>query len=157
VRSRLHSDLNSVTIYFVNFTWDEEKAKSNAAKHGVTFEEAQTVMSARATKKTAREPRPAKVRVSDQEPSAASLKEIPPADPKHTLYFGRGPEGLRKLREHVSRKRGRPKKGATAEGTATKTVRFPIKVWEELERSAKKRGVSVHAAMREAIAKWLAT
>jgi hypothetical protein len=88
-------------------------------------------MRARATKKATKKRSPAKARKSTaREPSVASLKEIPPADPKHTIYFGRGSDGLRKLREHMSAKRGRPKKGEAAGGTATKTVRFPVKVSE---------------------------
>jgi hypothetical protein len=88
-------------------------------------------------------------------PSKASLKEIPETSDANTVTFGRGPAAREKALEFM-RGRGRPKKGTTPEGTATKSLRLPVKVWAEIERVAEKRGVSVHAAMREAIAKWLA-
>jgi hypothetical protein len=41
------NQLNQVLIYLkklrMKFEWDEQKAKSNLSKHGISFEEAQTV------------------------------------------------------------------------------------------------------------------
>ncbi len=95
-------------------------------------------------------------RKKHEEPSAESLREIPPIDFSKTIHFGRGPEGLRKALEWARGKRGRPRAGELPEGSRVKSVRFPDRLWDELERTAKQRGVSVHEAMREAIVKWLA-
>ncbi len=40
-------------------------------------------------------------------------------------------------------------------GTAPRSVRFPDYVWERLEAKAKDRGLTLHAALREAILAWL--
>jgi hypothetical protein len=37
----------------------------------------------------------------------------------------------------------------------TKSVRFPKSVWKALERRAIKQGITLHAALREAIVDWL--
>jgi hypothetical protein len=92
-----------------------------------------------------------------EEPSAESLREIPPIDFSKTVHFGRGPEALQRGLEWARARRGRPPKGETAEGTRTKTIRFPEKLLTELERTAEKRGVTLHAAMREAITEWIAS
>lgn len=85
-------------------------------------------------------------------PSKASLDEMPPIDFEKAVVLGRGAEGLEKGLNFLRRGRGRPKKGETAEGTAVKSVRLPIETWTELERAAKKRGVSLHGLLRSAIA-----
>lgn len=108
-------------------------------------------MSASATKKTK------KLRARE-EPSAESLREIPPLDPETTISFGRGPEGLRRLRayqELMQPRPGRPKKGERASGSSGRSVRLPDAVWAELERLADARGVSAHALMRQAIVQWV--
>jgi hypothetical protein len=107
-------------------------------------------MSAKSTKTKARRAK----RVTG--PSKASLQAIPPLDERTAITFGRGPEGLRKALEWARARRGRPRDGDAPEGSRVKSVRFSDRLWDELERTAKKRGVSVHAAMREAIVKWLA-
>ncbi len=89
-------------------------------------------------------------------PSKASLREMPEANDSNSIVFGRGPEARKKALEFVRAQRGRPRKGVEAEGTAVKSLRLPLKVWQDVERAAEARGVSIHAAMREAIAKWLA-
>lgn len=108
-------------------------------------------MSASDTKKT-RTPRTRK------EPSAASLREIPPIDPETALSFGRGAEGLRRARAYnalLQSRPGRPKKGELASGSSGRSVRLPDAVWSEIERLAAARGVSGHALMRQAIVQWV--
>lgn len=86
------------------------------------------------------------------EPSAASLREIPELDIKNARFFGRGPEGLQAALEYMRAKRGRPKKGETATGTSTKSIRLATTEWAELERIAKKRRITLHALVRESLA-----
>ncbi|MBX3182696.1 MAG: hypothetical protein KIT72_19120 [Polyangiaceae bacterium] len=50
--------------------------------------------------------------------------------------------------------RGRPKKGTEAGGSVPKSVRFPPEVWARLERKAKREGLTLHAALRAAVASW---
>lgn len=161
------------------FTWDPRKAASNERKHGVTFDEAATVfedirayyeedkgadelrvavigysahggqdpMSGRSTKR-------AKARREDGQPSKASLAEIPPIESGR--FLGRGKEGLAKAKELFrARRRGRPAKGETAEGTVAKTVRLPQSTYDELVRLAEVQGISAHVALRKAVAKWI--
>lgn len=87
-----------------------------------------------------------------REPSAASLREIPPVDSTNAVYLGRGAEGLAKALAWSRSKRGRPKKGERAEGTVTRSVRLPKAAWKALEAIAKKSDTTVHALIREAIA-----
>ena len=51
--------------------------------------------------------------------------------------------------------RGRPQKHLEVGGTHPRSVRFPDIVWKQLEARAKRRGISLHAALREAIVAWL--
>ena len=86
-----------------------------------------------------------------EEPSEESLREIPPVDFSNTIRFGRGPEALQMALTWARAKRGRPKKGERASGTATKTIRLPKAAWKKLAEIAKKQGTTVHALIREAI------
>ena len=81
----------------------------------------------------------------------------PTASPKDSgVLLGRGAEGMR-MAQGLSRvMRGRPKKGTIAEGTSTRSLRLPNPEWDALEAIAEARGLSLHAAMREAIVQWLA-
>lgn len=90
-------------------------------------------------------------------PSEASLRDIPPLQEDDVIEFGRGKAGLKRALAWSRAKRGRPKKGEAAEGTSTRSVRLPIKVWDELEREAERRGVTLHALLREAVARTLAS
>jgi len=94
--------------------------------------------------------------VADDEPSAESLREIPPIDPKTAVSFGRGEEGLKLARGWSRAVRGRPRKGTQALGTSTRSVRLQDDEWAALDEFAKARGIKSHAAMREAIVHWLA-
>jgi hypothetical protein len=51
--------------------------------------------------------------------------------------------------------RGRPKRLLEVGGTRPRSVRFPDAVWKQIEARAKAKGVTVHAALREAILAWL--
>jgi hypothetical protein len=48
--------------------------------------------------------------------------------------------------------RGRPERGREVGPTETRSVRLPKRVWKAIERDARARGLSVHAALRAAIA-----
>lgn len=72
-------------------------------------------------------------------------------------HFGRGEEGLRKAREYFAAVRGRPRKGETAVGTSTRSLRLPDPTWVELERKAAELGVPLHQLVRRVIADWLYT
>lgn len=92
---------------------------------------------------------------NDEEPSAESLREMPEVDlsrakrdPKRFAI----PMALRGITLQVGR--GRPAAGEEVGATSTRSVRFPASVWKEIEQAAMREGVSVHAALRMAIAKW---
>lgn len=89
------------------------------------------------------------------EPSAASLREIPPIDFSKAISFGRGPEALQRALTWARAKRGRPKKGERAAGTVTRSLRLPEAAWKALEKAAKRQGTTVHALIRQAIAEKL--
>lgn len=78
------------------------------------------------------------------------------AEKDEPVFLGRGAEGLR-LAQGLSRVvRGRPKRGAKVAGSNARAVRLPDAEWEALDAIAKKRGLTPHGAMREAIIQWLA-
>jgi uncharacterized DUF497 family protein/predicted transcriptional regulator len=160
-----------VYYFGASFTWDPSKAAINARKHRVAFEEAVTVfddpavyfeaaprfassaherrrsMSAKGTKK-------AKTKRESTAPSKASLRDIPSF--KNPVFIGRGKEGLRRVQELAeARRRGRPAKGATPEGTVAKTVRLAQSTYDELVRLAGQQGISAHVALRKAVANWI--
>ncbi len=89
-------------------------------------------------------------------PSRASLKEIPEIDftkarTRKNPYAARiAKQGL-----VVQVGRGRPKKLLEVGGTRPRSVRFPDTIWVLVEKQAKAKGLTVHAAMREAIVAWL--
>ncbi|MDP9151161.1 MAG: hypothetical protein M3O36_14630 [Myxococcota bacterium] len=91
-----------------------------------------------------------------KEPSKASLKEIPEVDfskarVRHNPYAARiAKEGIM-----VQVGKGRPRKLAEVGGTSPRSVRFPDEVWRLLETRAKKEGLTLHAALREAILAWI--
>jgi hypothetical protein len=89
-----------------------------------------------------------------REPSKASLREIPEVDfskARRSLYAARiAKEGI-----FVQVGRGRPEKVMEVGGTYPRSVRFPDAVWKQIETRAKARGMTVHAALREAILSWL--
>lgn len=53
--------------------------------------------------------------------------------------------------------KGRPKKGVEVENSTPRSVRLPDSVWERLQELAKERGVGVHTLLRKLVAAYLAT
>ena len=94
-------------------------------------------------------------RKAQRQPSRRSLREIPEVDfrnvrVKRNRYARRiVAEGL-----VVQVGRGRPKQLVEAGGTTPRSVRFPERIWALLERRAKAKGITLHAALREAILEW---
>jgi hypothetical protein len=90
------------------------------------------------------------------EPSSASLKEIPEVD-FTKARVRRNPYAARIAKEGITIQvgKGRPKKLHEVGGTFPRSVRFPDEVWRLLEARAKKRGLTLHAALREAILTWI--
>lgn len=89
-----------------------------------------------------------------QEPSRASLREIPEVD-FDRAKLRRNPYAERIAAEgiiHVGP--GRPRKGKETGPTIPRSIRFPAPVWRRLERRAKAEGISLHAALRAAILEW---
>jgi len=90
------------------------------------------------------------------EPSAGSLRKVPPVNIETALTFGRGPEAMRAGFEYLRAKRGRPKKGEASPGSATKTLRLTAAEWAALEALASKRHTTLHALLRKAARRELA-
>jgi hypothetical protein len=95
-------------------------------------------------------------RTRQPEPSDASLKEIPEVD-FTKARVRRNPYAARIAKEGITVQigRGRPKRLEEVGGTSPRSVRFPDDVWKLLEARAKKRGLTLHAALREAILAWI--
>src|SRR4030095_1471571 len=91
-----------------------------------------------------------------REPSKASLREIPEVNLSNARVH-RNPYAARIAREGmvVQIGRGRPKKLLEVGGTEPRSVRFSNVVWKQIEERAKRRGLTVHAALREAVLAWL--
>jgi hypothetical protein len=97
-----------------------------------------------------------KARKQTTEPSPASLREIPEVD-FVTARVRRNPYAARIAAEGgVHLGPGRPRKGEETGPTIPKSIRFPAPVWKLLEKQAKAKGVSLHAALRAAIMEWAA-
>ncbi len=91
------------------------------------------------------------------EPSKASLKEMPEVDfSKVRVRRNHHAARIAKGGITVQVGRGRPKKLEEVGGTSPRSVRFPDEVWKIIEARAKKKGISLHAALREAILAWVA-
>jgi hypothetical protein len=89
-----------------------------------------------------------------QEPSRASLREIPEVDFK-TAKVRRNPYAERIAAEGIHVGRGRPRKGEESGPTIPRSIRFPAPVWRRLEKRAKAEGITLHAALRAAILEWV--
>jgi hypothetical protein len=93
---------------------------------------------------------------SQQEPSRASLREIPEVDFK-AAKVRRNPYAERIAAEGIIHAgRGRPRKGQETGPTIPRSIRFPAPVWKRLEKRAKAEGITLHAALRAAILEWAA-
>lgn len=91
-----------------------------------------------------------------REPSRASLREIPEIDFSKVLVR-RNPYASRIGKEGIVIQvgRGRPRKLLEVGGTRPRSVRFPDAVWEQIEARANAKGMTLHAALRQAILAWL--
>jgi hypothetical protein len=90
-----------------------------------------------------------------REPSKRSLCEIPEVDFRR-VRARRNPYARRIAAEGlvVQLGRGRPKRLLESGGTTPRSVRFPESIWGLLERRAKAKRLTLHAALREAILEW---
>jgi hypothetical protein len=91
-----------------------------------------------------------------KEPSRASLREIPEVD-FSKVRIRPNPYSAKINKEGlvVQIGRGRPKKLLEVGGTSPRSVRFPDAIWKQIEERAKLKGLTLHAALREAIMTWL--
>jgi hypothetical protein len=97
-----------------------------------------------------------KKKMIHREPSKASLKEIPEVD-FSTARVRKNPYAARIAKEGITVQvgKGRPKKLEEVGGTSPRSVRFPDEVWKLIEARAKKKGLTLHAALRKAILDWI--
>ena len=94
-------------------------------------------------------------RRAQREPSKRSLREMPEVDfrtvrLKSNRYARRVAAGG--LVVQVGR--GRPKRLLESGGTTPRSVRFPDEIWALLEQRARAKGLTLHAALRQAILQW---
>jgi hypothetical protein len=94
-------------------------------------------------------------RRAQEPPSRRALREIPEVDFRK-VRVRRNPYARRIAAEGlvVQVGRGRPERLLEAGGTTPRSVRFPERIWTLLERRAEARGITLHAALREAILRW---
>ncbi len=98
-----------------------------------------------------------KAKAKHAEPSKASLNEMPEVDfTKVRVRPNHHAARIAKEGITVQVGRGRPTKLDEVGGTSPRSVRFPDEVWKLLEARAKKKGITLHAALREAILAWVA-
>jgi hypothetical protein len=90
-----------------------------------------------------------------REPSKRSLEEIPEVD-FSKVRVRRNPYAERIAKEglYVQVGAGRPKRLLAPGRTTPRSVRFTERIWALLERRAKAKGMTLHAALREAIIEW---
>ena len=95
-------------------------------------------------------------KIEQREPSQASLREIPEIE-FSKARVRRNPYAARIARGGIAIQvgRGRPRKLLEVGGTRPRSVRFPEAVWKKIAARAKAKGITVHAALREAILAWL--
>ena len=97
-----------------------------------------------------------RARAKSERPSVSSLREIPEVDfsrvhVRPNSYAAR----IAKSGIVLQIGRGRPRRLLEVGRTTPRSVRFPDRVWAELERRAGARGMTLHAALRQAILAWL--
>jgi hypothetical protein len=94
-------------------------------------------------------------RKTHREPSRRSLTEMPEVDFRK-VRVKRSPYARRIAEEGlvVQVGRGRPRRVLEAGGTLPRSVRFPERIWTLLEQLARAKGLTLHAALREAILDW---
>lgn len=87
--------------------------------------------------------------VIHDEPSRSSVEEMPEGD---FSAGSRNPYAQRVAAQGIRPRTGRPRRGEASEPTRPHSVRLSETVWDALKEAAERRGVSVHAAVRLAIA-----
>jgi len=94
-------------------------------------------------------------RKQQREPSKRSLREMPEVDFR-TARVKRNPYAARIAARGLSVQvgRGRPRRLLESGGTTPRSVRFPDEIWALLERRAQAKGLTLHAALRQAILEW---
>jgi hypothetical protein len=94
-------------------------------------------------------------RKAHREPARRSLEDIPEVD-FSKVRVRRNPYAARIAKEGlvVQIGRGRPRRLLEAGATTPRSVRFPDRIWALLERRAKAKGITLHAALRQAILEW---
>ena len=94
-------------------------------------------------------------RGGQREPSKRSLREMPEVDFR-TGRVRRNPYARQIAAEGliVQVGRGRPKRLLELGGTTPRSVRFPDEIWALLEQRARAKGLTLHAALRQAILEW---
>lgn len=88
-------------------------------------------------------------------PSKGSLNEMPEVDFSRVRV--RPNRYARRIAEEglvVQVGRGRPKRVVQSGATTPRSVRFSERIWALLERRARGRALTLHAALREAILEW---
>jgi hypothetical protein len=93
---------------------------------------------------------------SHKGPSKKSLQAIPEVDFENAAIIGRGDEGQREVLAYMRAKRGRPKKGEQFSLSTTRSLRLTEATWQALEHQAKQQHTTVHALLRNAVARELA-
>jgi hypothetical protein len=95
------------------------------------------------------------VKKQQRAPSKASLRAMPEVD-FSKVQVRPNPYAKRISAEGIAVQvgRGRPSKMFETGGTIARSVRFSPAIWELLEERAKEKGLSLHAALREAILAW---
>lgn len=96
-----------------------------------------------------------RAKTEHEEPSAESLREIPPADLASSVRFGRGTDGMRRAMEYARATRGRPRNGEKAAGSSARSLRLSDDAWAEIERAAEQRKVPVSRLLALIVAEWL--
>lgn len=114
--------------------------------------------------------KPAFRKIRHEEPSAASLREMPEVNLKDGTWR-KNPYYESVLRDGITvtengknpvmiqkpARMGRPKQGDAPRPTKTHAVRLTDEEWIKLTQRAKKDGVSAHVAMRAAVLKYAKT
>ena len=91
-----------------------------------------------------------------REPSAASVREMREADFSKQKWERRPWIAARTAAEGMTFPgRGRPRKGQEVGPSVMKAVRVQKAFWDQLEKRAKSRKLTVHAAIRVALAEWV--
>ena len=96
-----------------------------------------------------------KARKPAREPSKRSLREMPEADFSSGARPNRFASRIARGGPVVQVGGGRPRKVAEAGLTTPRSIRFPRRIWKLLNQRARKKGLTMHAAMRLAIIEWM--